>query len=144
MPAPQNYGNHARYFPLVHFVLFPLLTLNFLYQVVRLYQMPGVDRAVFTLLSLLFVGMIFAARSQVLKVQDRVIRLEEQLRYRDVLPPELASRAGELSIGQSIALRFASDDELADLFRRACDKEMNSAKEIKLAVKEWRADHHRA
>lgn len=144
MPTQQNYGNHVRYFPLFHFILFPLLTLNFIYQSVRLYQDPSVDRAVFTLLSLLFPAMIFAARFQILKVQNRVIRLEERVRYREVLPPELAARASELDLGQTIALRFASDEELAELFRRACDRELASTKEIKLAVKNWRGDHHRA
>ena len=110
----------------------------------RLYQEPSVDRAVFTLLSLLFPAMIFAARLQILKVQNRVIRLEERLRYTEVLPAELASRASELKLGQTIALRFASDEELAELFRRACDRELSSAKEIKLAVKNWRGDYDRA
>jgi len=144
MPTQQTYGNHVRYFPLFHFVLFPLLTINFIYQAVRLYQEPSVDRAVFTLLSLLFPAMIFAARLQILKVQNRVIRLEERLRYTEVLPAELASRASELKLGQTIALRFASDEELAELFRRACDRELSSAKEIKLAVKNWRGDYDRA
>ncbi len=143
MPAQQSYGNHIRYFPLFHFVLFPLLTLNLIYQAVRLYQEPSVDRAVFTVLSVVFIGMILAARSQALRVQDRVIRLEERLRYREVLPAEMASRASQLSLGQLIALRFAADDELADLLRRACDNEFAAPKEIKQAVKNWRPDYHR-
>jgi len=144
MPAEQNYGNHARYFPLFHFVLVPLLFLNLIYQAVRLYQDPTLDRAVFTLLSVGFLAMITAARLQALKAQDRVIRLEERLRYREVLPADLARRASELPVGQVIALRFAGDDELADLLRRACDRELTSPKEIKLAVKNWRGDYHRA
>ena len=143
MPEQQTYGNHVRYFPLFHFVLTPLLTMNFIYQAVRLYQEPSLDRVVFTILSLGFITMIVAARMQALKVQDRVIRLEEQLRYRQVLPSDLAGRASELSLGQMVALRFAHDDELADLIRRACDREFASSKDIKLAVKNWRGDHHR-
>ncbi|MEO8042088.1 MAG: DUF6526 family protein [Acidobacteriota bacterium] len=144
MPEQQNYGNHVRYFPLFHFVLFPLLTLNLIYQAVRLYQEPSLDRVVFTILSLVFVGMILAARAQAVKVQDRVIRLEEHLRYREILPADLASRASELSLGQLIALRFAADDDLSDLVRRACDGELATSKDIKLAVKNWRGDYNRA
>ncbi len=143
MAEQQNYGNHVRYFPLFHFVLVPLLTLNLIYQTVRLYQEPSLDRVVFTALSLVFILMILAARSQALKVQDRLIRLEERLRYREVLSAELSSRASELSLSQLIALRFAADDELSDLFRRACDRELATPKEIKLAVKNWRGDYHR-
>ena len=143
MPEQQSYGNHVRYFPLFHFVLTPLLALNFLYQAFRLYQEPTLDRAVFTILSLGFIAMIVAARLQALKAQDRVIRLEEQLRYQQVLPSDLASRASELSLGQMVALRFAHNDELADLVRRACDNELATSKEIKLAVKNWRGDYHR-
>jgi hypothetical protein len=144
MPAkPQTFDNHARYFPLFHFFLTPLLFLNLIYQAVRLYQEPSVDRAVFVLLSVVFIAMIVAARMQALKAQDRVIRLEERLRYRELLSPEIATRASGLSLGQLIALRFAADGELQDLVRRACDKELNTPKEIKLAVKNWRGDYHR-
>jgi hypothetical protein len=143
MPAQQSYENHVRYFWLFHFVLFPLLTLNLIYQAVRLYQEPSLDRVVFTILSIVFIGMILAARGQALKVQDRLIRLEEQLRYARVLPAELASRASELRLPQLIALRFAGDDELPELFRRACDGELATSKDIKLSVKNWRGDHQR-
>jgi hypothetical protein len=98
---------------------------------------------VFTILSFGFICMIIAARMQALKAQDRVIRLEEQLRYRNVLPADLAGRASGLSLGQIVALRFAHDDELVGLVKRTCDGELATSKEIKLAVKNWRGDHHR-
>jgi len=87
--------------------------------------------------------MIVAARMQAVKAQDRVIRLEELLRYKEVLPADIASRAADLRVPQLIALRFAADGELSDLVRRTCDKELNTPKEIKLAVKNWRGDYHR-
>jgi hypothetical protein len=144
MPTqPQTYKNHVRYFPLFHFILFPLLSLNLIYQAVRLYQEPSTDRAVFTLLSLAFIAMIVAARTQALRAQDRVIRLEETIRYKEILSAELASRASELSLGQLVALRFAGNEELSDLFKRTCDNEFATTKEIKQAVKNWRGDYHR-
>ena len=143
MPEQQNYENHARYFPLFHFVLAPLLFLNFFYQAFRLYQEASLDRLVFTILSFGFICMIVAARMQAVKAQDRVIRLEELLRYREILPADIAARAADLRVPQLIALRFAADGELSDLVRRTCDKELNTPKEIKLAVKNWRGDYHR-
>jgi hypothetical protein len=45
-------------------------------------------------------------------------------------------------LGQIIALRFASNDELLPLIDQAI-KEKLSNKEIKMAVKNWQADNHR-
>lgn len=143
MPQTQNFQNHGRYFPLVHFVVFPLLTVNLIFQSVRLYQDPGWDRAVFTTVSLVLILMTIAARVQALKAQDRVIRLEEQMRYMRVLPPDLAAEASDFSVGQIVALRFAPDIELPELVRRTRAGEFETNKQIKRAVKTWRGDHHR-
>jgi hypothetical protein len=142
-PKPQTYENHVRWYPLVHFVIFPIFAFNFLYQAVRLIQEPGIDRAVWVLVCLNFVLLAFAARLQAMKVQDRVIRLEERLRYMNVLPAETVDRTSALSIGQIIALRFASDAELPELVSAVCDGKISSNKEIKMAIKNWRGDHLR-
>ena len=143
MDETQNYGNHVRWFPLFHFVLVPLLTLNFLYQAFRLYQEPSLDRAIWVVLCLVFVLMISAARLQALKAQDRVIRLEERLRYKELLSPDLNQKAKGLRIGQIIALRFASDEELPGLVERALNGEFAKPKDIKIAIKAWRGDYLR-
>jgi hypothetical protein len=143
MNETQNYQNHIRYFPLFHFVLAPLLALNLLWQTVRLYQEPSWDRAEFVLLSLTFLIMILAARMQALKAQDRVVRLEESLRYHRVLSPDLAFQAEQLPTGNKVALRFASDEELPELVKKAINGEFANSKEIKLAVKNWRGDYLR-
>ncbi|MFN0140485.1 MAG: DUF6526 family protein [Pyrinomonadaceae bacterium] len=148
MANQQNYSNHVRWFPLFHFVVVPLLLLNFLSHIVRLYLAePGSGRktlAFWTLLSVTFILMALAARLQALTVQNRVIRLEEKLRYKTVLPAELAATAEGLSLGQIIALRFASDAELPSLVERTLSGEFARPKDIKKAVKDWRADHLRA
>lgn len=84
-----------------------------------------------------------AARIQALKAQDRIIRLEERLRYNRLLTGDVAEKASTLPIGQIIALRFASDDELPSLVQRTLDGEFKTNKEIKLAVKNWRGDYLR-
>src|SRR5688500_10042004 len=115
MPEQQTYANHTRWFPLVHFVIQPLLIINLVYQSVRLYQDPSWDRGFLVLLSLLFILMAIAARRQSLKAQDRLIRLEERLRFRELLSEDLQGPASNLPTSNLIALRFASDEELSGL-----------------------------
>jgi Family of unknown function (DUF6526) len=147
MAETQNYSNHTRWYPLFHFVLIPLLVLNFLSHLVRLFMAaPESGRktlAFWVLLSFALILLALASRMQALKAQDRVIRLEERLRYREVLSPELAARASDLPVSKIIALRFASDGELSDLVTQVLDGKLNTTKEIKMAVKSWRADNHR-
>jgi hypothetical protein len=77
-------------------------------------------------------------------VQDRLIRLEERVRYERVLPEELRWRADELTVNQFVSLRFASDDELPALMRKVLDEKVTSRKAIKQLIKNWRPDYLRA
>lgn len=143
MSEAQNYQNHIRWYPIVHFVLTPILLFNLIWQAVRLYQEPRWDRAESVLLAIAFIILSIAARLQALKAQDRAIRLEETLRYKEILPEDLAEKASRLKIGQMIALRFAPDEELPELARRTLNGELKTSKEIKSAIKNWRGDYLR-
>lgn len=143
MENTQTYQNHVRWYPLVHFVIMPILLLNLVWQIAMLWQAPSWDRAVSVIMAIVFGLIMFAARTQSLVNQNRLIRLEEQLRYLKVLPPDLAERACTLATGRIIALRFAPDDELPGLVERTLNGEFGKTKEIKLAVKNWRGDHLR-
>ena len=143
MFTTQNYKNHVRWFPLVHFILTPLLVLNLIWQAVRLYQEPNWDREENLMVAAALIILSIAARLQALKAQDRIIRLEERLRYNRLLTGDVAEKAATLPTGQIIALRFASDEELPSLVQRTLDGEFKTDKEIKLAVKNWRGDHLR-
>ena len=147
MAEKQTYANHTRWYPLFHFVVMPLLALNFLSHLVRLFMAaPDSGRkalAFWTLLSLALILLGLASHLQALKAQDRVIRLEEKLRYRDVLSSDLAGRFGELSTSQVIALRFASDAELSGMVERTLNGEFAKQKDIKQAIKDWRGDYLR-
>ena len=143
MAKTQNYQNHVRWYPLVHFVVMPILFFNLIWQAVRLYQEPSWDRAEFVLLSVGLILLSLAARLQALRAQDRLIRLEESLRFHKVLSPDLAFQAEQLPTGSKIALRFAPDDELPELVQKAINGEFKSSKEIKQAIKNWRGDYLR-
>ena len=108
-----------------------------------LYQERTWDRGEWVLMAIVFIAMNVAARVQAIKAQDRVIRLEEQLRYKGVLSKDLADKANGLKTGQMIALRFASDEELSSLIERTLSGEFATTKDIKLAVKNWRGDYLR-
>ncbi|MEJ7623085.1 MAG: DUF6526 family protein [Pyrinomonadaceae bacterium] len=143
MPEQQSYANHTRYYPLFHFLLTPILVINLVWQIVLLWQEQTWDRAESLLLAVGLIILSLAARLQALRVQDRLIRLEERLRLQKLLPPELAARAGDLRTGQLIALRFASDAELPLLVGQVLEGKLTTPKEIKMAVNDWRADYLR-
>ena len=88
-------------------------------------------------------GTFWYARIFPLKAQDRVIRLEEQLRLTRLLPDDLRARVPELSARQLIALRFASDGEVAELVRWVLANQAADGKMIKQRITSWRPDTHR-
>jgi hypothetical protein len=143
MRKKQTYANHVRWYPLVHFVIFPLLAVLLIWSIVDLVRDFSSDRIWNLLLVLGVVLLSFAARLQALKAQDRLIRLEEKLRYRELLSPDACERAAGLRTGQMIALRFASDEELGKLLERVLSGELTTSKEIKTAIREWRGDYLR-
>jgi hypothetical protein len=143
MAETQNYKNHTRWYPPFHFVLAPLMLANLVYWIVRFYQNPGWDNGELVILGAALILLMFVARLFALRCQDRLVRLEERIRYEKLLSPDMAAKASDLRVGQIIALRFASDEELPGLIERTLNGEFGSQKEIKLAVKNWRPDYFR-
>ena len=143
-PSGQTLATHTRWHPPFHFVLMPLLTFHLICMAVRLWNHPGWDSVEAMLLAVALVILGFLSRVNALKAQDRIIRLEESLRYQRILPVDLAARASsELKAGQSIALRFASDGELPELIRQVLAGKPEKPAEIKSAIKNWRGDYFR-
>lgn len=140
----QNYSNHAKFFPLFHFVAAPITMLYLVNQLRHLWMDPNRSTAFAALVAFGIVAATFASRLMALKVQDRVIRLEMRLRMSGVLPADLQSRMHELTPAQLVALRFASDQELADLVRDVLAGKHANQKSIKLAIKNWQGDYLRA
>jgi len=136
----QNYENHTRWHPPFHFFLMPLFLLNFIFAAVQLYRFRDLDHVWLLVLAVGLFVLTALARTNALRVQDRLIRLEERLRYGRVLPQPLAQSAGALPLGQIVALRFASDEELPALVQQVLDGKLTKGGEIKRAVRHWRAD----
>jgi hypothetical protein len=140
----QTFENHGQYRPEYHLVVFFILLANFAWAVYQLTRgFSGASMIAF-LMSVALVVMFFSLRTQILTVQDRVIRLEMRQRFRDVLGADLGTRANALPLRQIIALRFASDAELPALVNDVLAGQVSAPKEIKRRVKDWQGDHLRA
>ena len=151
MREPQNFSNHTKIVPAFHYFLLPVLFINlvgasyWVYATARhawgpfpfFYAILNLCLAV-ALLILAFLARLFA-----LGVQDRVIRLEERLRYQQLLPQDLQARINEFTTKQLVALRFASDAELPALARKVLAEKMEERKAIKQMIQNWRADYQR-
>ena len=143
--ADQNFKNHTRFVRAFHFFVLPVLIINFGTQVYWWIKLGFIPLHFFTVLlaAALLLGILYG-RLFALSVQDRLIRLEEQLRYERVLPEELRWRADELTVSQFVSLRFASDDELPLLVRKVLDEKLTERKAIKQLIKNWKPDNLRA
>jgi hypothetical protein len=143
--AEQNYANHVKWVPTFHFFVVPVMLLNFVQSIIRLVR-HGVswEGCVALLVALALLIFVFNARLFALRVQDRVIRMEERQRMSRLLPSDLQGRIMEFAPAQLVALRFASDGELPELARRVLTDNIKNQKTIKQMVKNWRADHLRA
>jgi hypothetical protein len=143
MAVQQTYANHTRWYPLVHFVITPLFFINLVWAIVCVVREFDWYRVQYLMLSVTLILMSVASRLQALKAQDRVIRLEERLRFKEVLPTELSSRFDEIRTGHIIALRFAPNAELAGLVKQVLEGKLTTSKEIKMAIKDWKGDYLR-
>lgn len=142
--TPQSVDNHAMYMPAYHFFTSPLALIYLGWSVKRLIDNPGADTAYMLAGALALMGVVAVSRLSPLRAQDRLIRLEEQLRYARLLPADLVTRAhAAFSPRHYIALRFASDAELAGLVTTVVANPAMKGKEIKRLIKTWRPDHFR-
>jgi hypothetical protein len=140
---PQSFENHTRIVP-AYLVTLGIFVLNLLWSIYRMIQVPSVDSLVTLLLAVALTLLVLYARSFALTVQDRVIRLEMQLRLKALLPPDLQGRIPEFTPRQLIALRFASDEELPELCRSVLRDNITEGKAIKKMIRNWKPDYLRA
>jgi Family of unknown function (DUF6526) len=142
MSETQNLKNHARFDPAYHFLLFAVYLLNLIYAGFHLYRQPSLSSGWYLVVSLLAVVPLLKLRTYPLKVQDRVIRLEERVRLQTLAPQEWRTQLHRLNENQLIALRFAADDEVVELATQALEQNL-TRKQIKERIRNWRPDNWR-
>lgn len=140
----QSYANHAKFVPMFHLVLGPIILVTLIGSIVNLWQSLGdherlYNASLITAMSVALFLLFVFTRSFAMGVQDRAIRAEENLRHFALTGKRLDPR---ITIKQIVALRFASDAEFVELARKAAEGSM-SQDAIKKAVSNWRADHDR-
>jgi hypothetical protein len=138
----QNFSNHIRYDSYYHFITAPLITVGLIGSIVNLFNCTPDTCYGASLIVLIFIVLLFLTallRVYALRVQDRAIRAEESLRHFILTGKPIDRR---LRLGQIIALRFASDEELAELAQAAVEEGLNG-KQIKMAIRLWKPDNHR-
>lgn len=140
--SEQNFKKHSRYIPLWHFII-PVIILSLLTgSIINLVHADASNvysAALLVVIAVLLIGFYWYTRWFALRAQDRAIRAEENFRHFILTGKPLDSR---LRMGQIIALRFASDEEMPALVKRALEEKL-SQKEIKQAIKTWRPDFNR-
>ena len=140
---PQTFANHTRLDPLYHFFALPVFAVSAIAAIVHFLRHPGLHSGWLFVVLVAACVLVLKLRSYPLRVQDRVIRLEERLRLASLLPEPLRLRIPELTEQQLIALRFASDAELSALVERTVSEKLSQA-DIKKSIKNWRPDYWRA
>jgi hypothetical protein len=140
--TPQNFANHTRWDPPFHFFTLLVFAITWIVSVVVLVRHPCFYSAWGVVLATATAIAVVKIRNYPLKVQDRVIRLEERLRLATLLPESQRSQIAKLTEDQLIGLRFASDEEVAALVQRSVSENL-SRSDIKKAVKTWRPDYWR-
>ena len=143
MAKQQSYKSHARYIPIYHFFAVPVLVINVAVQGTRLADDRSFDQIWNVVLALALAVFVFVARIMSLTAQNRVIRLEEKARLARLLPPGEHECIDKLAPRHLIGLRFASDEEAAELARRCAAGELKTTGEVKKEIRNWRPDYLR-
>ena len=143
--SEQNFKSHSRLDPLYHVVLFLVLVANLvfaIFHIVRHWATAPIASSWILVLSLAAFIALIKLRAYPMKVQDRVIRLEERLRLQALAPAQWHAQIYRLTEDQLIGLRFAADDEVVELAKQALEHNL-TRKQIKERIKSWRPDNWR-
>ena len=147
--TPQTYANHTRFDPLFHFFLLPVFALGLILSLIHFFyhlresdMRDNIHSFLLIVLAVALLTLVLKVRFYALKLQDRIIRLEERLRLTQLLSEPLRSRIPELTEGQLCGLRFASDAEVPKLVERALNEKL-TRKDIKQSIQQWRPDYWR-
>jgi hypothetical protein len=138
---PQSYESHA-YHPVPTYVAAALWLAGFSLLVAWSWAGRDTLAPALLFLALSILPLIGMSRRYVVRLQDRIIRLEMKVRCAELLRAGEDAKLTELTTKQIVALRFASDEELGELLERAVRERM-SPDAIKRAIKRWKPDELR-
>jgi hypothetical protein len=142
--SPQSLKNHGRVDPTFLAVALVLLAnvVFAIFHLIRHWSEAPIASSWFLVLALAVFIPYFKLRTYPLKVQDRLIRLEERTRLQALAPAEWHTQIYRLTEDQLIGLRFAADDEVVELAKQALEEKL-TRKQIKQRIQSWRADYWR-
>jgi hypothetical protein len=135
----QSFANH-RNFPKPFLVVALIFAIDVLNRAWYLIQAPSLSAVWSVLVGVALVLLCFVCRRMALTVQDRVIRLEMRQRLERILSADKRAAIQNLTVGQFVALRFASDAELPALVDAVLAEKITKQDDIKTRIKDWQAD----
>jgi hypothetical protein len=137
---PQSFQNHRAIPPVSYLLAGLVLAVDAGHRAWLAFGAPGLWSVWSALVGMALVIVWYASRRRAQIVQDRVIRLEMQLRLERLLGPARRADFERLELPQRIALRFAGDEELPKLLERVLAGQLVAPDDLKREVKSWQAD----
>lgn len=145
----QNLKNHRKFYPLHHFIFYPVTLALLVFSVVKLWNNINVNSEFVTIwavisaiIVLIIVLSLMLRQHYALGLQDRIIVNEFKFRYFALAGNRLESLPYQFSDAQIFALRFSEDEDLMELINNTIENDWSSS-EIKQNIKNWKADNKR-
>src|ERR1700690_2462266 len=104
--VPQSLSNHTRFDPPFHFFVLPVFAITVLVAVGHAVRYPSLHAVWLVVFILAATVAGVKARTYALRVQDRIIRLDERLRLAILLDKSLRAHMTDPSESQLVGLRF--------------------------------------
>lgn len=138
MERRQTYATHVQRPRLTAGAgLFAIVALGFF--IFEMLRWPSALTLGLLCLTLAVMFLVAISRVYIVRLQDRIIRLEMRVRLARIGQEAHYER---LSTAHLVALRFASDAELPALMQRALGENL-TGRQIKEAIRDWQPDYYR-
>jgi len=142
----QDYKHHTRYYTTHHFIFYPIVLAAAGFCGYLAITAGHQHRLIWLALTGTLVVIAWLSymlrQHYALNNQNRIVRLEMRFRYYVLTHQRFELLETQLSFQQLAALRFASDEELPELVKRAVGETL-SPNAIKKAIRVWMPDHMR-
>ncbi len=147
--SKQNLKNYKKYYPLHHFIFYPLALILLIFSVFKIFTFINVNENLvwvwiaISAVTILMIVLSFMLRQHyALGLQDRIIINEFKFRYFALTGNRLENLSYQFSDSQIFALRFSEDEDLLQLIEKTSENDWPPSK-IKQNIKNWKADDKR-